>query len=97
MLLITITNWRQKLGVILRLIFFLILIGLAIPQFLNFITGQLVNLRDHSEKVHPPALRVEKEGSGSGQKNTLFQDKDKSFIRKLEQFYYGAKQKPEIP
>jgi len=39
MMLITITNWKRKAAVALKLLFFLLLIGLIIPQFLTFIAG----------------------------------------------------------
>jgi len=58
MLLITITNWKHKLLVSLKLFLFLLLIGLIIPQFLTFIAGE----------IQPPAIKVEHERESAREK-----------------------------
>ncbi len=59
MLLITVTNWKHKAGVFVRLILFLVLIGLIIPQFFSFISEYITSFKSLRDN-HPPALRVEK-------------------------------------
>jgi hypothetical protein len=82
MFLITVTNWKYKAGVLLRLVLFLVLIGLVIPQLLNYVAAEISSLKSHPEGIQPPALRVEKPHSvKAGQDN---------FIEKLQQFYRGA-------
>ncbi|MDH7576250.1 MAG: hypothetical protein QHH75_00230 [Bacillota bacterium] len=87
MLLIAITNWRRKLGLICRLILFLVLIGLIVPQFLSFIIGGIANFQNQTEGKHPPALRVEQETPGDAEEQRSGQGD--SFLKKLRQFYYG--------
>ncbi len=84
MLLITITDWRRKLGLIFRLILFLALIGLIIPQLLNFIAGGIADFKGGAEGKHPPALRVEREVPGDAGKPA-----GDSFLEKLRRFYHG--------
>ncbi len=92
MLLVAITNWRRKLGLIFRLILFLVLIGFIIPRFLNFITAEIADYKSQTEGGTPPALRVEKETPEANQAPGQVQDE--SFLEKLHQFYYG--QEPNL-
>lgn len=83
MLLVTITNWKHKLGVVFRLFLFLLLIGLVIPQFLTFIAGELADLKGRSEITRPPAMRVEKEKAEAKPSSEL------TILERLRRLYYG--------
>jgi hypothetical protein len=78
MMLITITNWKRKAAVVLKFLFFLLLIGLIIPQFLTFIAGGLADINDNESHY----MRVEK---GSIDKPR----EESNFLERLRQFYYG--------
>jgi hypothetical protein len=78
MFLITVTDWKRKAGVCLRLLIFLVLIGLVVPQLLNFITGELAGSKSRPEGNQAPAIRVD---NRSGSSPTL--------IDKLQQYYRG--------
>jgi hypothetical protein len=82
-LLVTITNWKHKLGVLFRLFLFLLLIGLVIPQFLSLIAGELAELKGRSEITKPPAMRVEKEKAEAEPSSEL------TILERLRQLYYG--------
>lgn len=86
MLLVTITNWKRKLSVILRLFLFLLLIGLIIPQFLTFIAGEMAGLKGRTEEFQPPAMRVEQDRQPA---------QETTFLELLWQFYYGEGAGPE--
>ena len=54
MLLITVTNWKHKAGVVIRLLLFLLLIWMITPQFFNFISGHIASFKDHLlQSQHP--------------------------------------------
>jgi hypothetical protein len=78
MMLITITNWKQKATVVVKLLFFLLLIGLLIPQLLIFITGGLADVKDEKSYY----MRVEQEAADKPAQ-------DNTFLESLQQFYYG--------
>ena len=59
MLLITVTNWKHKAGVVIRLLLFLLLIWMITPQFFNFISGHIASFKDHLLQSQPPEMRVE--------------------------------------
>lgn len=88
MLLITITEWKRKCGIILRLVVFLILIGLIIPQFLNFIAAQISSYRVRPEGGTPPGLRVEGDALDTLKEPTSGQ-LDEAFLIRLREFYHG--------
>ncbi len=77
MLLITITNWKRKASVVFRLLLFLLLIGLIIPQFLSFIASGLADREDQSD-----LMRVE-------QKAEEKPSQDATLLEKIQQIYYG--------
>ena len=78
MMLITITNWKRKAAVALKLLFFLLLIGLIIPQFLTFIAGGLADINEDESHY----MRVEQ---GCIDKPV----EEPTFLERLRQFYYG--------
>jgi len=78
MMLITITNWKRKAAVVLKFLFFLLLIGLIIPQFLTFIAGGLADINDNESHY----MRVKREVSTSLERSP-------TFLERLRQFYYG--------
>jgi len=84
MLFIAITKWKEKCGLAIRLILFLVLIGLVIPLFLNFIAAEIADFKIRPEGRTPPALRVEKEEPGVQKKHPL----DELFLKKLRGFYH---------
>jgi hypothetical protein len=49
MLLITITNWKRKGAVVVKLLLFLLLIGLIIPQFLSYIAGEIGDIENQQD------------------------------------------------
>ncbi len=57
MLFIAITNWRRKLGALLRFALFLLLIGVVVPQLLNLLAARLAAPREQG--AAPRGLRVE--------------------------------------
>lgn len=77
-MLITITNWKRKAAVVLKLLFFLLLIGLIIPQFLTFIAGGLADINEDQSHY----MRVEK---GITDKPI----EEPTFLERLRQLYYG--------
>lgn len=78
MVLITITDWKRKAVVVLKLLLFLLLIGLIIPQFFTFIAGGLADI----DNGKPHYMRVEK---GNSERPV----KDITLLERLQQFYYG--------
>ena len=82
MMLITITNWKHKMAVVAKLIFFLLLIGLLIPQFLSFVAGGLADVKDEESYY----MRVEQKAEqGAAEKPA----QDNTLLESLQQFYYG--------
>ncbi|HHW29452.1 MAG TPA: hypothetical protein GXX21_07850 [Syntrophomonadaceae bacterium] len=79
MLLITITNWKQKCAVILKLLFFLLLIGLIIPQFLSFIAAEIGDI-DKKQDL----MRVESSRKAQAEESPL--------MDQLQQLYSGKEQ-----
>lgn len=57
MFVITITNLKQKVRIILKFFLLLLLVSLIIPYFFNFVSSEISDLKE-SEK-RSPALRVE--------------------------------------
>lgn len=84
MLLITITRWRDKLGLLLRLALFLALIGLVIPHCLNLIAERIAGYRSRGEEGQPPALRVEQRSGGYTQQHRY----DEGFLKSIQEFYH---------
>lgn len=87
MLLITITRWREKFGLVIRLILFLVLIGLILPRFLNYLAGAITDLKGSPDGKTPPGLRVEEGLPWARQEKSL----DREFLEKLEGFYHSPK------
>ncbi len=58
MYLIAVTNWRHKVGVIIRLLLFLFLIWMITPQFFNFISG-VASFKNRLLQSQPSEMRVE--------------------------------------
>ena len=82
MMLITITNWKHKMAVVAKLLFFLLLIGLLIPQLLSFVAGGLADVKDEGSYY----MRVEQEAEqGAAEKPA----QDNTLLESLQQFYYG--------
>lgn len=86
MLLITVTNWKRKAGVIVRLLLFLLLLGLITPQFFIFISGHIASFKNRQLENQPPALRVEQRVEIDKQPN---QDKGDLFLKSLQEYYFG--------
>ncbi|HHW39977.1 MAG TPA: hypothetical protein GXX19_02305 [Syntrophomonadaceae bacterium] len=84
MLFIAIMKWKEKCGLAIRLILFLVLLGLVIPKFLNYIAAEIADLKIRPEGRTPPALRVEKAEPGVQNK----QPADERFLEKLRIFYH---------
>jgi hypothetical protein len=59
MYLIAVTNWRHKVGVVIRLLLFLLLIWMVTPQFFNFISGHIASFKNHLLQSQPPEMRLE--------------------------------------
>ncbi len=79
MMLITITNWKHKAAVVIKLLVFLLLIGLIVPQFLFFIAGGLADTKDDNSNL----MRVEK--------GTLDDSAEEiNFWERLSRFYFGG-------
>ncbi|MGB4504457.1 MAG: hypothetical protein WBI44_06145 [Syntrophaceticus sp.] len=78
MVLITITNWKHKASVVLKLLFFLLLIGLIIPQFLTFVAEGLADINDDQSHY----MRVE---TGSTDQPV----EEPTFLERMRQLYYG--------
>lgn len=68
MLMITITNWKQKCAVLLKLLFFLLLIGLIIPQFLSFIAAEIGDIDKKQDY-----MRVESSREAQADENYLLE------------------------
>jgi hypothetical protein len=86
MFLIAVIDIKRKVGVLLRLLIFLAVIGLVIPKFLSFIAGEITSMRSRSERVEPRALRVQRDSSKSGSEST-----SANLFEKLQEFYQGKK------
>ena len=92
MLLITVTNWRHKAGVIIRLLLFLLLIWLITPQFFNFISGHIASFKNRLPQSQPQEQRVEQRAVQVEPKPVQDQD---AFLKMLQKYYSGnAKQAP---
>ncbi len=92
MFLITVTNWRHKAGVIVRLLLFLLLIVLITPQFLSLVFGSIASFKNRYRESQPPAVRAEHQ-AGIQQQPGLNQGD--LFLEKLQQYYFGTgKQAP---
>ncbi|MFY9140795.1 MAG: hypothetical protein WBJ83_06690 [Thermacetogeniaceae bacterium] len=78
MLMITITNWKQKCAVILKLLFFLLLIGLIIPQFLSFIAAEIgdIDKKQDLMKVENSRVLPAEESSLMNQLRQLYSDEE---------------------
>jgi hypothetical protein len=59
MYLIAVTNWRHKVGVVIRLLLFLLLIWMITPQFFNFISGHIASFKNHLLQSQPLEMRLE--------------------------------------
>jgi len=79
MLMITITNWKQKCALLLKLLFFLLLIGLIIPQFLSFIAAEIGDIDKQQD-----FMRVESSRKA--------QAKENSVVDQVQQIYNGKEQ-----
>ena len=79
MLMITITNWKQKCAVILKLLFFLLLIGLIIPRFLSFIATEIGDIDQEQDLLRLESSRV-------------VPAEESSLIDKVRQLYGGGEQ-----
>jgi hypothetical protein len=88
MYLIAVTNWRHKVGVVIRLLLFLLLIWMITPQFFNFLSGHIASFKNHLLQSQPAEMRVErplesKPVHGQGDR----------FLQWLQGYYSGAGQK----
>ncbi|MGD0152135.1 MAG: hypothetical protein ABSC17_00020 [Thermacetogeniaceae bacterium] len=92
MFLITVTNWKHKVSVIIRLLMFLLLIVLITPQFLSLVCGSIASFKSRHWESQPPALRVE-HGAETQQQSS--QNQGDLFLKILQQYYFGnGKQAP---
>jgi hypothetical protein len=92
MFLITVTDWRHKAGIIIRLLLFLLLIWLITPQFVSFISGYIASFKNELPGNQPPAQRVEQRAVQGEPEPAKDQG---AFLKMLQQYYSGnAKQAP---
>jgi hypothetical protein len=93
MLLIAVTNWRHKAGVIIRLLLFLALICLITPQFFNFISGHIASFKNRQPAEYSQDLRVQQPPVELEQQPAP--DQGDLLLKKLEDMYFGSgKQAP---
>lgn len=85
MLFIAITKWKDKCRFVLRLILFLLLLGLVIPKLLNYLAAEIAEYKIPPDERMPPALRVEKMVPQARKKK---QPMDQLFLEKLRIFYH---------
>lgn len=93
MLLITVTNWKHKAGVIIRLLLFLALICLIIPQFFSFISGHVAGIKNRHPAGRPADLQVQQPAAEIEKQPAP--DQGDLLLQKIEDLYFGSgKQAP---
>jgi hypothetical protein len=87
MLLITVINWRHKVGVVIRLLLFLLLIWLITPQFFSFVSGHISSFKNRFLQSQPTEMRVEQPAKPAPEHSDRF-------LKWLQGYSGDAKQAP---
>ncbi len=92
MLLITVTDWRHKVGLLIRLLLFLVLVGLIVPQLYRLLYGHNASFKGYLQEDRSPGLRVEQKAAGP--RPIPPRDQSAPFLQQLQQYYLGKSLPP---
>jgi hypothetical protein len=84
MFLITVTNWRRKAGVIVRLLLFLLLLWMITPQFFSFISKAMASFQKPPQSQSLDQMVVQPTAKKPGR------HRDDQFLNWLQEYYLGS-------